>query len=1159
MTVNKLNAGKMLASVSCLILLMFSFSVVSMVHAGQEPLRITCLEKVPTIDGVISEEEWPTEHVVRLSRAFHDKLGIYLYFAHDNDFLYLGAYVEDQALWADGGGSGEGEYWEHYDDDSIEWYFDPDNSGGTFLTGSDRFLALNIGNISDPKNGSGIVSRRSFNQGDGAGGASGVTAPGVMPSGLSYAVQYYGTVNDQSDTDTGYSMEVAVPWTSISRSAPSDGDWMKINAIVISDDTGRTRDWSDNRDIEPASLRFTTPVRLDEYVELKCSQEHSSQSGLTGPDSYIVLQFHSANDTTAPGSVGTITTTELRPYSVKLNWTSAGDNGNAGDCAGFDIRYSKNVINESNFSQAAKWPLNLSHHSWSGQSMSARIMGLEPGTTYYFAIKSFDEAQNYSNASTAGPITTPSISAFSTSISETSYKGGVFPAPGGRYFIREDGANFIPVGHHFLLQDGAVRHLYPGLVWTGSTLWDYSSETNALETVTSYLDNLKANGINTMRIFLEDFSLDVSGNGNFNGSNGAYWIEFPQGTYNEDMRDFLVDLLKLCAERNIYLLINPFDTFYYDDYLSRTAWSSSNGGPLTDINSFFHDDSVLDMAKARWEWVISVILSSGYADAVMGYELLNEWDSFEWTLSDPDANTDAKTRVAFIEELAAYIRTLDSTRMIVSSTTSLDPRGALADFGYYSSLIDASLPHLYFPGNREPWNNPAIHIDTAVFKEQSRAISWFTTNQLHNKPVLNGEWGPSDGWMPDPSNPSYFSSFQEEDDELITTCLWFSELAGGAAGPGIRMQGGVRAFSSRLHLSDNMHGTQKTISAFVENSSTSPIFDFSDFNSRHMSKDLEISGTTANINATGCTDGKKGLVYLKNDKNSTVESIISGASFTVSGIDADYDTLKAEFWKTSPDQTVPAHIRTASVSNKSFTFSIPDFSDDWAVRFYPYGTGISTNLSVGSSSMIQSGDTVTFSANAVDSDNRNMYYRFDLIPGYGTGSYDPNSNFEIIQNFSQSKTASRQFSETGSYILVTWASPTNGFSSGYTQIMGGSITVSDSISSSPCIRISSLDFSTGQSVQQGELVTITAEAVNNCSATTYYRFDLIPGYGTDSYDPNNNYQIIQDFSVSSSCAYRFSEAGSYIVVVWASDNLGILSGAPPIFGGSIMVSEVETQ
>jgi hypothetical protein len=205
--------------------------------------------------------------------------------------------------------------------------------------------------------------------------------------------------------------------------------------------------------------------------------------------------------------------------------------------------------------------------------------------------------------------------------------------------------------------------------------------------------------------------------------------------------------------------------------------------------------------------------------------------------------------------------------------------------------------------------------------------------------------------------------------------------------------------------------------------------------------------------------------------------------------------------------------------------------------------------------MVQQNQIVSFTANAVDKESRTMYYRFDLIPNYGESSYDPDHNYSTIQDFSTTATASYAFDTTGNYIVVNWASPTQGFSSGYNQIMGGSVHVVNGSDTVACIQITGLDFSTGQQAKTGDLVTLTAEAVNNCSSTTYYRFDLIPNYGESSYDPNNNYTVIQDFSTDASCSYKFTTAGNYIVVVWASTTPSLPSGTAPIFGGSIQVTD----
>lgn len=71
-----------------------------------------------------------------------------------------------------------------------------------------------------------------------------------------------------------------------------------------------------------------------------------------------------------------------------------------------------------------------------------------------------------------------------------------------------------------------------------------------------------------------------------------------------------------------------------------------------------------------------------------------------------------------------------------------------------------------------------------------------------------------------------------------------------------------------------------------------------------------------------------------------------------------------------------------------------------------------------------------------------------------------------------------------------------------------------------------------------------------------HRFDLIPHYGTEQYDPDHHFQTLQDFYAKSTCTHTFTAAGSYMVVVWASDTAGIPTGiAPPWIGGSITVEE----
>lgn len=890
------------------------------------------MERTPTIDGVLFPGEWPRETGLRLSRAFRNEHAIHLYFAWDSLFLYLAANVEDADLWADGNGGGAGEYWETWNDDSIEWYLDPDLSRDPKLMPGDRLLALNIGNVANPKNGSGIVSRRSFNRGTGDGGAVGLFTPGVLPSGLVYRTVHYGTVNNPADRDVGYSIEVALPWSALGRAAPRDGELMGMNVVVISDDTGGTRDWSDYRDVVPPALRFTLPVRPDEYVEMKCGYQSGSQSGLWGPIDYLTVQFHRPDDSTPPGPVTEFRVLKRRPYAVKLAWRNPGDNGSHGVCSAIELRYSTRPLTVQNLSSGSLWPIRDSP-SPSGQSQQSWVMGLQPGTQYWFAVRARDEAENTGPLSALGPVTLPTLEEAGVLIPPERYRGAVRLAAGGRYFMTEDGANFVPVGHHFLFPDHRTRGLYPTNVWTDSGFINWAEQPGALAAFTNYVAQLSASGVTVMRIFLETFFSPVKEDGAFNADNGAYWLEFPRGRYNPAMALFIRDLLRYCGEHGIYVILSPFETDRWDEYLHRTCWSSQHGGPLTQINDFFLNSDVLAMCKARWAWVIQQVKASGYEDVVMGYEPLNEWDSWEWTRPHPHPDIDAWYRAVFMIQLAQFLRSQDSDRLLLSSNAQTDPRGAIAAVTFYSPWFDAALPHLYFAGCSQPWDNPFSFRATTIVSEQARGIAWWTLNRLNQKPVMDGEWSPKDELMPDPSSPRYFDRFTETEDNLFTRYLWFSELCAGAAGPGLRIQGGVRAYARGLLLSDYMHGVQASLSRFVENGSRSPTFSLVDFPSQNWRGHLKVLATPAAIFVTGCSDGQKGFVYLFQDRNIT-QMTVTGAWLRVDQLLTAGSVFRAEFWRTTPWQTSPTMVVTGTVSGTSVYFPIPAFTEDWAVRFF---------------------------------------------------------------------------------------------------------------------------------------------------------------------------------------------------------------------------------
>jgi hypothetical protein len=92
----------------------------------------------------------------------------------------------------------------------------------------------------------------------------------------------------------------------------------------------------------------------------------------------------------------------INPGEVILYWTATGDDGYIGRAAGYDMRcvpYEMGPIDTG-----AKWALamRLSGEptpSPAGHIDSMLVSGLEPGASYYFCIKAYDEAGNYSTLS----------------------------------------------------------------------------------------------------------------------------------------------------------------------------------------------------------------------------------------------------------------------------------------------------------------------------------------------------------------------------------------------------------------------------------------------------------------------------------------------------------------------------------------------------------------------------------------------------------------------------------------------------------------------------------------------------------------------------------------------------------------------------------------
>ncbi|MFH0972312.1 MAG: fibronectin type III domain-containing protein [Candidatus Micrarchaeota archaeon] len=152
---------------------------------------------------------------------------------------------------------------------------------------------------------------------------------------------------------------------------------------------------------EPNPLIAGTPQSMIISVGSGVSELHFAIKSyddvpLESPLSNIAIAINPfLTDATPPGPVTNLYNSSSAPGSITLNWTAPGDDGYTGTASQYDIRYSIYPITDANWSdttQAAGEP----SPQVTGTTQSFTISGLATGNAYYFAMKTRDEANNWS-------------------------------------------------------------------------------------------------------------------------------------------------------------------------------------------------------------------------------------------------------------------------------------------------------------------------------------------------------------------------------------------------------------------------------------------------------------------------------------------------------------------------------------------------------------------------------------------------------------------------------------------------------------------------------------------------------------------------------------------------------------------------------------------
>lgn len=930
-----------------------------------------------TVDGVLNEAAWQSAYTVTRAQAFQDGGAAVVKFMYGQNGLFIAWDVKDKYLWSDGTAIqgalvATANRWEIESDDSMTIYFDPNNSRDELFQTSDRAFGVNLGSQTDFEAGGSTALRvgpissplalAKFIQGNIANpSAPGDVNPGgSFVTGTAWKTVLNGTINSGTvtggDIDVGWTTEMFLPWEAMGLSGrPTSGTVMGMNFDIIFDNSGSTRDQTDYRS---SANRFDVPHFIDDNIVGVASSYHGTLAGLRGPVNYAQVTFIDPSTTSGPAQILSLNAVNTTGYSTQLTFTSPAAVSAVGNGAvsGYQIRYStSSITTESQWLGATEFK-NAYVPRLNGLSENLRVIGLTPATTYHVVVRAVDAAGNLGPISADATFTTQAVSVDAT--------GGkrIVPSPMGRTFVNENGQEFIPVGDHLGLPWFYTRNLYTGDIYNpgGDNYINFNTNPSYEGTAGAYFDQLQSKGINTMRLYTELMNYNYAPKLQPNLPYGVYALESKPGVYNGFMKTFIFNVLQQASARGIYIIISPFDTYSFDEaFNTEFPWSAANGGPLTDINNFFQTSQTLQLAKNRMKQLVDWVNEpqfAPYRQYILGWEPMSEWDSYEWTLNsegdavngvdpvyaNPGREAEMQRRAVWMEQLGAYIKSVDPTRMVLNSTIVRDPRGPLAREIFNGRTYDALTPHYYTISNSEPINNPDSDLSIRPAVENAGLTAYWQSNVDNRRPLINGEWGNSRfDWETAgkglPSYSSFPSKYNEAIDNAIVRTMMWSGLASGQAGMGLRIStdelGYTKAqspFSQGYILTDVMRNEQKVFASFVTGSGVQ--LDFSSFNFDPLTGRLTVSSAAGkSLLGWGSSDRAQGVVYVMQDTRQTSGSVTDG-KITITGLLAD-QLLDIEFWSTAAGTSGPLSTTSAFVARGTLTLDIPSFTTDMAIKF----------------------------------------------------------------------------------------------------------------------------------------------------------------------------------------------------------------------------------
>jgi len=151
------------------------------------------------------------------------------------------------------------------------------------------------------------------------------------------------------------------------------------------------------------------PAGVDSIMEKNClalgvaGKDDDYGSGRIQAPQIIAAVPEPGPDLIAPAAVSNLATAPAPGFGkVKLLWTAPGDDGTVGTATAYDIRYHKGTfgpIDEAGWAAATKVTVGVPAPAVAGTPQNMLVGQLQLGHNYYFAMKTVDDAGNWSSIS----------------------------------------------------------------------------------------------------------------------------------------------------------------------------------------------------------------------------------------------------------------------------------------------------------------------------------------------------------------------------------------------------------------------------------------------------------------------------------------------------------------------------------------------------------------------------------------------------------------------------------------------------------------------------------------------------------------------------------------------------------------------------------------